>query len=304
MTKEKKTEIKVGITVLAALILLVLVYGWANNYSLNSDDFTLKIRFPTVAGLEIGDLVSLNGVRKGLVKSIDAQDNYALVNVRFNEVVLLKEDASFSIMMHDLMGGKKIEISTGKSQREIDFSKIQYGVFSGDVSTAMATLNSVESDLVDVIGELKISLESANSLLGSPEFLHSIRVTIEQVKLLTENMTILIKENRTAINQTISNAQELTDKTNALLDNNSTKISSILSSLDTTLISSSNLLDKLNKLSNEVVNRENNLGKILYDEELLENLKASFQQIKELTSTINKQLNSGGLEVKADVDLF
>ena len=82
MNSEKKTEIKVGITVLVALVVLILVYGWANNFSLNSNKM-LYIQFPTVAGLEIGDLVSVNGVRKGLVESITSDDNYALVGVNF-----------------------------------------------------------------------------------------------------------------------------------------------------------------------------------------------------------------------------
>ena len=51
MRNEKKTEIKVGITVLAGIVLFIFVYGWAKNYSVSSDynfifylsDGTLKI---------------------------------------------------------------------------------------------------------------------------------------------------------------------------------------------------------------------------------------------------------------------
>ena len=109
MTSEKKTEIKVGITVFAALLLLAFIFGWAKNFNLNQNTKLLNVKFPTVAGLAIADMVSVNGVRKGLVNSISTDGNFAKVEIKFSEDVQLREDASFSIMMLDLMGGKKIE---------------------------------------------------------------------------------------------------------------------------------------------------------------------------------------------------
>ena len=304
MNKEKKTEIKVGITVLAALILFLLVFGWAKNYSLSSDEKSLQIKFPTVAGLEIGDLVSVNGVRKGLVEQIKTDDNSALVEVEFSEEVNLKENATFSIMMLDLMGGKKIEIKAGNSEKLIDYTEIQHGEFSGDISTAMATLNSVESDLVDVIGELKKTLHTANNIFGDNNFASDISTSLSEVRKLSESLNKMVVDNKEIFEQTLLNAKNLTEKTNNVLDENSSKITNVLENLDSTLISSNTLITKLAKITNEVANSENNLGKILYDENLLKDLQSSLKQVSELTKIINDQLKSGGLEVKADVDLF
>ena len=79
MNEDKKTEVKVGITVLAAIIVFIFIYGWAKNFDLTSNEKNLTIKFETVAGLELGDLVSVNGVRKGLVNSVTTKDNFALV---------------------------------------------------------------------------------------------------------------------------------------------------------------------------------------------------------------------------------
>lgn len=304
MNNEKKTEIKVGITVLAAIILFLLVFGWAKNFSLSSEDKILEIRFPTVAGLEVGDMVSVNGVRKGLVESIKTDDNSALVEVKFNEDINLKTDAKFSIMMLDLMGGKKIEIKAGNTDQIIDFSQLQHGDFSGDISTAMATLNSVESDLVDVIGELKKTLHSANSILGNTNFANDIASSLSGMKQLTENLNKMVIDNKEVFEQTLVNAKNLTEKTNAVLDDNSYRIASVLNNLDSTLNSSNQLIGRLSKITAEVASSENNLGKILYDENLLIDLQQSLKQISELTKIVNDQLKSGGLEVKADVDIF
>lgn len=304
MNEEKKTEIKVGITVLAAILIFIFIYGWAKNFDLTSNDRNINIKFETVAGLEIGDLVSVNGVRKGLVNLISSKENYALVEVKFDEDVNLKQDATFSVMMLDLMGGKKIEINPGNSEIPIKYEETQNGKFAGDISTAMATLSSVETDLIEVITELKTSLHNANKIFGNKELTNNISSSMAQIKLLSTNLNELVIQNKTIFNETITSIGKLTENTNNFLTENGEKVSSILTKFDSTLAESNQLLTKLNDFSNEISNSQNNIGKVLYNEDLLNDLQISLKQIKELTSIINEQLKSGGLEVKADIDLF
>ncbi len=304
MTNEKKTEIKVGITILSAIILFFLIFGWAKNITVNSNEKLLKIKFPTVAGLEIGDLVTVNGVRKGLVNSIGTSGNNAIVEVKFNESVQLNEDATFEIMMLDLMGGKKIVINAGNSANQLDFSKIQDGQFAGDVSTSMAMLSSVQNDLVDVIKEIKVSLKGINKFVGDSSFVYNASSSIKTINNLSTNLNNLILENRDMIKEIVKNTKQLTGNANSFIDSNKVEIKETIKNLNKTLESSSTLMVKLNKLSDEITNKKNNIGKIIYDKQLVEDLKTSFSEIKKLVKTVNKQLEEGGLEVKADVDLF
>jgi len=304
MTSEKKTEVKVGVTVFVALLVLVAVFGWAKNFSLSQSNEFISVKFPTVAGLEIASMVSVNGVRKGLVNSISSDGNFAKVEIKFSEEVQLKEDASFSIMMLDLMGGKKIEINTGNSNENIDYTKVHIGKFSGDVATSMEMLSSVQTDLVDVIKEVKYSLVNINKFFADPTFSNDLTSSVKSIKQLTSNLDELIVENRQMIKETITNTNALTKNANSVLDDNQTNIKLAIENLNATLNSSSELITKLNILSDEIANKENNIGKLIYDEELIGDLKTSFEQIKELTKIINQQLKDGGLEVKADIDLF
>lgn len=304
MNKERKTEIKVGITAFLALLIFVFIYGWAQNFSFNSEKKLLNVEFSTVAGLELGDLVSVNGVKKGLVENIRSSTNSAIVTIEFIDALELKEDATFSIMMLDLMGGKKIEINSGNSTNHIDYSKLQKGNFSGDISTAMATLSSVETDLVEVIRELKLSLENVNSVFNSEGFIDNVKSSAANLEELSNNMNELLIANKNTFTQILENANKLTENTNDLIDANKEQLASLLKNLDSTISNSNVLITKFNRISDEVVNSENNIGKLLYDEEMFNDLVISIKQIKELTTIINEQLKSGGLEVKADVDLF
>ncbi|MFZ1290036.1 MAG: MlaD family protein [Melioribacteraceae bacterium] len=304
MNEEKKTELKVGITIFFALILLILIFGWARNYSLSSQNMQLFVKFNTVAGLEIGDLVSVNGVRKGYVESIESEVNSALVRINFTENPNLKEDATFSIMMLDLMGGKKIEIINGTSQTNVDFEKTYLGKFSGDISTVMATLNSVEDDLISVIKDLKTSLNFINKNFSNDEFKSDLQTSVSNLQSLTTNLNELLIKNQNDISQIINNTKVLTSETKNIIFENKVLVNDMLKLSSKTLHNADSLIQNINIIANETVKGKNNIGKILYDENLFNDVKESLEQLKKLTKTLNKQLESGGLEVKADVDLF
>ena len=115
MKNQRRTEIRVGITVLAGIIVFLWILGWAKNFSLTPTDNTVKVQFTNTAGLEIGDPVTVNGVRKGFVEDIAIKGEKVVVTMKVSNDVALKEDADFAVSMLDLMGGKKVEVNPGSS---------------------------------------------------------------------------------------------------------------------------------------------------------------------------------------------
>lgn len=304
MKSEKKTEIKVGITVFIALILFALIYGWAKNLSFNSKKLTLNIKFDTVAGLEIGDVVTINGVKKGLVDNIFIDNNQAIVNVKFNEEVDLREDATFSIMMLDLMGGKKVEIFSGISNNKLDFKEIQQGKFGGDISSLVSIFSNVDSDIVEIVNGLKTTMNYLNTLFSDKNFDKNITSSIKNIQLITNDFSELIHKNKFNISNSLQQSNELIRNLNNIVSVNDTNLISTIQNLKFTTDAFNSLLEKLNLLSNEILEKRNNIGKLIYDENLIKDLKVTLNQLKELTEILNNQLKEGGLEVKAKVDLF
>ncbi|MCK7523020.1 MAG: hypothetical protein MZV64_37745 [Ignavibacteriales bacterium] len=64
------------------------------------------------------------------------------------------------------------------------------------------------------------------------------------------------------------------------------------------------LVTKANDFADEIKNKKNNMGKLLYDDELYTSLTKSISQLNELTALILEQLKGDGFKVDADVDLF
>ena len=59
MKDQRKTEIRVGITVLIGLIVCLWIFGWAKNFSLTPTENTIKVKFNNTSGLEVGDPVTI-----------------------------------------------------------------------------------------------------------------------------------------------------------------------------------------------------------------------------------------------------
>ncbi|OGU56293.1 MAG: ABC transporter substrate-binding protein [Ignavibacteria bacterium RBG_13_36_8] len=300
MRDNRKTEIKVGITVSIAIIIIILIFGWAKNLSLNSERKILTLKFNSIAGLDVGDGVMINGYKMGYVNDVIIKENYALIKVNLDKEVDIREDAKFSIMMLDLMGGKKIEIDPGKSKQLIDYSIVHEGDFLGDISTAMAMLSSVQSDMVDVIREIKVTLTNMNSVIADDEFNKNLKQSINNLKLLTRNMNNFLQENRMQLQILINSSSELVNNTKDLLKQNRTVIDSILANADNLMKNSSLLLNRLNEFAKETSESNNNLGRVLYDEKFMMDLKTSIEQVKELTQILIEQLKGEGL----NLDIF
>ncbi len=301
MKNQKKTEFKVGLTVIISVIILLWVLGWAKNFSFNSNEKTLSISFQNIAGLLIGDVVSVQGIKEGYVKSISNENNSVIVTVTLSETTNLKEDARFSIMMIDLMGGKRIEISPGISDSKIDYSKVQSGEFLGDISTSMAALGAVQDDLVDVIFEVKETLNSLNKLLGNSEFMSELQNSVISLNKLIARTDKLISDNSNSVTELLKNSNELVTNSNQFIVDNGADIKTSISNINRVLNNANGLIAKLDVFFDEVENQENNIGKIIYDKELVNDLSATLKQLKELSELINKQLKEKGLKVDANV---
>ncbi len=304
MKDQSKTEIKVGLMVIVGALVFLWVIGWAKNFSFSTNEKLLDIKFPTVAGLEIGDPVTVNGVRKGNVVDFKIESEDVIVEIKLDPDINLKEDASFAISMLDLMGGKKINISPGNSNQEIDYDKVQQGQFQPDIPSVMATLGSMQGDLNKIVKEVQITLTSFNSYLTDQQFNDNIKSSLSNLKDITSRLDVLIADNQSDLKTITSNTVQITSDAKEVLHSNKESIQNSLTNLQNILVRSDSLLFKLNNLADETTNRKNNLGKLLYDEDLYNNLTTTLRQVKEMTKMINEQLKGDGLKVDANIDLF
>ena len=301
MKEQKKTEIKVGITVLIGILVLLWVLGWAKNFSFESNEKRISVEFETVAGLNVGDQVSIKGIKKGYVEEVYIIDNSARVDIVLNEEVDLRDNARFSLMVLDLMGGKKIEIDPGNSSNLIDYQKLQSGFFLGDISTTMAMLGSVQDDLVDVIHEVKSSLNSLNKMLGNSEFTDELQQSIISLNRLIIKTDKLISDNSQSVNELLNNSNELVQNSNQFIIDNKSNIKSTIQNLNGLMSNTDSLVTQLSTFMSDIDNGENNIGKLVHDEQIMKDLQETLTLLKQLSGLVLEQIKGEGFKVDADI---
>jgi phospholipid/cholesterol/gamma-HCH transport system substrate-binding protein len=301
MQDSRKTEIRVGVLTIIGIILFLLIFGWAKDIQLFGEDQILNIKFPSVAGLEVGDRVTVYGIRKGYVDKIDLVSNEVIVTAVIDTDTKLYDDAEISIMMLDMMGGKKIEINPGNSQKLMDLSEMQQGKFVGDLATAMAALSEVQEDLVDVVSETKKTIISINNLFNDDKLQTELKSSVSNMNNLSKKLSKIVNQNEAGFNRLIDNGNQLVESANKMISDNSENIKSAVLEMNTVVQNSNSLITKLDKLAGEVADKKNNVGKLLYDEKLLDDLKITIEQVKLLTEILIEQLQNEGVNVDAHI---
>jgi len=299
MRNPRATEIKVGVTVLLGLLVFIWILGWAKNFSISSSDNLIKVRFNKVSGLEVGNNVTVNGVRKGVVKEFVIQGSSVIVTLSLSNEIQLKKDARFSLESTDLMGGRKIEVDPGTSDESMDYSVVQQGNYISDIAGVISLFSDIQDKISIIANESVKTLQGINALLADEKLIQGLKTSVENLNNVTAKLDVMISENQENIKLISENTKEITSDTKVLLKENKENIEQSLQNLNSVLNKSDSLLSSLNYLTQETASGKNNLGKILYDDSLYYNLTQSMEMIKKLSNLILEQLQTDGLKVDA-----
>ena len=258
MKDQRKTELKVGIAVIVGIILFIWILTWAKSFSLSASDKNILVRFKNVSGLEIGDEVALNGVKKGFVDDFKVEGNDVIVKLSVEKDTPLKEDAEFRIAMLDLMGGKKVEIYPGVSEQEIDYSKIQVGTFLPDVATIMSMVGGIQDDINTSIKDIKITLNALNNYLTDKDLNLNIKSSVDNLSEASRKLNLMMDENRENLKKLIGNSVELSEEAKIFLSKNRDEMGNSLKELNILIEKTHSLVTKANDFADEIKNKKNN----------------------------------------------
>ena len=300
MKDQRKTDIKVGLTVIVSILLFIWILGWAKNFSLNSNRSGITIKFQNVAGLEIGDNVTVNGVRKGFVDDVVLKSDFVLVKVSLEPNIDLRKDAVFSIMMLDLMGGKKVEILPGNASDKLDTKQLQNGSFSADVPSVMVMIGKLENELPQMFKQVNTTLSSLNEYLGDKNLQSDVKASASNLVAISVQLKDIINENRNQIKLLTSNSAELTSEARDFFAANKESLHTTINDVSALIKKTDTFISKLDALVAETKDQKNTAGRLLYDDKLFSDLKETLGNVKELIKVLTEQLKNEGV----NVDLF
>ncbi len=116
--KENYMETAVGIFVIIGIVCVgYLTIKLGKMEVLGSNTYPLYARFESISGLKTGASVEMAGVQIGQVEtiSLDPESKMALVRVKIQNGMTLKDDVIASVTTAGLIGDKYINLSPGGS---------------------------------------------------------------------------------------------------------------------------------------------------------------------------------------------
>ncbi|ABD45269.1 mce related family protein [Ehrlichia chaffeensis str. Heartland] len=118
MRRSNVIEIFAGLIVLVAAVSIgIIAFKKLPLNTTSHNCYIVKAHFPSVDGLDIGDDITLSGVKIGTVTSISLDKNYSpTVTMCIQKNILLPSDSSASLSLSNLLGRRHIDIALGSNE--------------------------------------------------------------------------------------------------------------------------------------------------------------------------------------------
>lgn len=213
VTQEERTDFKVGLTVLAGIAILLAGLAWAKGWHIGGREIHYRAAFTNIGGLETGDPITVNGVKRGKVKSIDSRTNDILVTMEFPDSLHLHSDASASIAMLELMSGKKVELEPGTSSVPLPHDAIIPGHFAGDIGYLVEMVSGLSTSIQSITLRADTLFSTMSDLIRGDTLKTKLNGTLEEANRSMKNIDVaaldashFFRDNGAAITETINGA--------------------------------------------------------------------------------------------------
>lgn len=304
-----RKETKIGILVLAAIVLLFVGFNYLKGVYVFEQSRIFYGVYHRINGLEKSNPVMLNGYKIGQVKKIEIENNgtgMLLVTMAINEEFDIPKDSKALLKAGDLLGSMQIHLILGNSAQLAVSGDTLTPEVEGDLveevnaqlrpikMKAESLISSVDS-VIKVI-EVILNPESQNNLVQS---FKGINDAIASLQRTSFRIDTLVREEKIRIGHILDNINNLSTVLSAnggQLDNiikNFSQISDTLAkaNISETILKTNAALADFQKVMTKVNNGEGSLGMLINNPELYNNLESATKNMDLLMEDIRVNPN-------------
>lgn len=289
-----RPEFKVGVLVVAGIVLLVLGVNYLKGFNPFARTSTYYAVYDNVAGLAVSNPVLINGYQIGQVRRIEflegGQGELLVEFIVEHPKLYFPSNSVAMIHSSDLFGTKAIRIEQGDSPTLALAGDTLLDNVEDDIAAQVAKqiepLQRKTTDLIRSVEEVIQQIESAfNSEATSrlPEALESVQRTVQSLENTAANLDSTVADNRYNFTKVMSNVRSLTSTLNAssgdltnAIENFST-LSDSLSRIEfaATMARANQALEDVSEITGKISAGEGSLGKLVVSDSLHNGLVAT-----------------------------
>lgn len=262
----------------------------------------VQVTFPTVAGLDAKSAVRIAGVRVGLVDRIELDGDRALVTLSLEPGVVLFQGAWAEVANMGMLGDKYVELYPGspKRPRLLDGAVLD-GTSPIAFDQVLRTLTEVGEDVKEVTANLRASL-------GGDIGHERMEEIVENIRQITVEIRHLVAANRSEVDATVANLRAVSETLKVELPRLADRLNILVERVDGVVVenreelaaSVTNIRDlsgrlmvtaeNLNRITGKMAAGEGSIGKLLHDEETVDNLNATLQAVESGVASLQNTL--------------
>jgi phospholipid/cholesterol/gamma-HCH transport system substrate-binding protein len=286
MASRNNIEFRVGIIVLACLILLAMSVYWLQGYKLERNSQIIRVRFDDAGALAVGDQVTVSGILKGKVQNLRLSDDGVVVELRVWKDVVLKKDATFTIKNMGVMGERFVAIQPGRDSALFDNSGIVPGRYDTGLPDVMGLLGEMIAELRAMVSSLKRTVASDSSLAkfnATIDNFESVSASLSRSVVRNENKFTESAENFVSasrrMNQLVHRNAGLIDSSSSRIDRSTARLDIFTCQLDTIAVSA-------RKFAKMLETEDGTLPLLMQDRRLYDDLRKTASSLDELVADI------------------
>ena len=305
MAKQTFNNIKLGLFILAGLLLLIMgLYLIGRDSNLFSRNYTLHVQFAHVQGLTPGNNVRYAGIQVGTVKKIKLVndtliDVSMIIEKRMQQFIRLNDVVSIST--DGLMGNKMLQITPAKDGSAFaadgDLLKTKTVL---NVDEMLVVLNKSNQNIAVISEELKTAVFRLNNsealwnILNNKLLPEQLLASVTNIRSATAKANVLAGDLQTII----ADVKQGKGSMGKLLTDTaiSYHLTEAITKMKTVGDNADSLANELNTLTlsvkNDVNNGKGTIHALLKDSLLVQKLNNSLQNIEKGTEGFNENMEA------------
>jgi phospholipid/cholesterol/gamma-HCH transport system substrate-binding protein len=282
----RRREIQVGLTVIAALLVLLAGVSWLKEWSVGRETRTWLVSFPQAGGLSPSDEVQVNGLRQGSVGDIRLAPQGVVIELEMTKDIALTDQCVVAIRNVGVMGEKVIGIELRPGGREYAPGDTIPGTYEMGIQEAVAQMGGA----LGSVERITASLEGVSAALDKDG---DFSRTMKNLSEASGELRAMVKENRQALKGTVDNFASASRTARALTTDRETQLRAALDDfagaadkMDRIAGRMDSLRASIQRVSGSIERGEGTLGMLVQDDSLYLETRQSVREFKELVRDI------------------
>ena len=291
-------EIKVGLTILVALVVLFLGIMWGKGYKIKSERYPRIIQFASISGLDPGARVLVSGVNKGKVDDINLYPDRVEVSIQLDKEVIIYTDAKIYIDSPELMGGKVISIHPGFSGIHAPLDEPLIGSPGVGMSELMTMASEMRDDIQALLTNLNTTLVTINETFGTPEVKENLQSSLANLNRASKKLDNLLGDNTPVIANAMTQLDSSAQRVHSILKDHDQAMGKTIDNFADVSEEVKTLITDLKDIVSTISDQEGTVGKLIYKPELYNHLDSTLIHLDSLITKFNRE------GIKTHISLF